>query len=243
MTRRYEPTHQENGRPRRDFSDRWAQIEQAREYQERSRRDEIEHPSVGTFFRTTILLLTLAAIPTAAVYREKLPTLWEKATLAAQRVVNQQIGSKIEHTANIETQPEETATLETATLETAPPTPATNFAADGTNPLAADTFEPMTADTESYDFSTEQISAPVLQKLERLGALNGRLRSWGSDGQWWRYTCRVRPRQGAGFVKEFEAVGSSPEAVATAVLEKIERWQNDTRSVVPWAAIEPKLPF
>jgi hypothetical protein len=67
-------------------------------------------------------------------------------------------------------------------------------------------------------------------QLEQLGAHNWRLLEWGSDGQLYRFTCRVSLAGAANFNQHFEAVANSQKAAIEAVLAKVTAWRTAQRN-------------
>lgn len=173
------------------------------------------------FLRSSVLLLFLILLPTAAVCWDQIPRLTEKAekfwtTFRATESV------EIEHRTAV-------AGPDGGSNAAVVPTTQDGQKSEQLSDSSETPFEwrAETGQTEPLDVSgfSEPISEEMERRLERLGVETGQLQKWGKGGRCWRYACRVRADADAAVTHEFEAIGVTADEALNAAVEKIARWR------------------
>jgi hypothetical protein len=65
----------------------------------------------------------------------------------------------------------------------------------------------------------------LMSRLQKLGAADTNLASWGSDGHLFRFSCRAPLASAPAMTQHFESVAEQPTAAVEQVLAKVEAWQ------------------
>ncbi len=65
----------------------------------------------------------------------------------------------------------------------------------------------------------------IEKRLRELGAEYYLLENWGSQGECYRFHCRIAVANSANFTKHFEATDSQPLGAMTKVLVDVESWR------------------
>lgn len=66
------------------------------------------------------------------------------------------------------------------------------------------------------------------QEIQRLGANQCRLETWGKDGQLYRFSCFAIPCTGScGFQKHFQQIAPTPEEAMKKVHRQLSDWQTE----------------
>lgn len=110
-------------------------------------------------------------------------------------------------------------------------------------PLSLGVASPMSASQVPYDNSTlahaevlhpatpasttaglEQFTQ-IQQRLRALGATHYALETWGTDGQLYRFQCRMAAGHTADYTRQFEATDTDALRTMLTVLEEVEAWK------------------
>ncbi|MBA4017594.1 MAG: hypothetical protein C0483_10515 [Pirellula sp.] len=106
-------------------------------------------------------------------------------------------------------------------LPTAPPSPgesSTLANAEILHPAAS----PQSAPTSGAGL--EQFTQ-IQQRLRALGATHYALETWGTDGQLYRFQCRMAAGHTADYTRQFEATDTDALRSMLTVLEEVEAWK------------------
>jgi hypothetical protein len=97
-------------------------------------------------------------------------------------------------------------------------------------PLAANSTERPTLGASNLVPAPQAASAEsgipaLLARLERLGAVDSQLATWGSGGKLYRFCCRAALADSPKHTRHFESVAAEPLTAVEQVVTKVEAWR------------------
>jgi hypothetical protein len=120
--------------------------------------------------------------------------------------------------------------MEMASLDRASLVPVSRRDSDVTTPRSLRPFPTRISEVDTADRSGP--SAPVtdrftyvLGRLRELGAVYYLLETWGSEGQRFRFHCKMAIGGNPGYTRRFEATDAEPMQAIARVLSEVETWR------------------
>jgi hypothetical protein len=183
--------------------------------------------------RTTIMVVSMVALPAAAVMGVKWPAIlrsdraWtdEKSSTAAtvpDRATTAPIGRP-----QVSLEPSDYPVAQAENIVVRPEADRTIFPAGGENPSVSTVTEVVrTAAEESLEVQTNEEFTRIQQRLRGLGATHYMLETWGPTGEAYRSQCRMAAGHDAHYSRHFEATDVEPLRAMRTVLEDVESWKS-----------------
>lgn len=96
----------------------------------------------------------------------------------------------------------------------------------GGNDPASNPVGLLTGDVQPLEVQTNEEFTRIQQRLRGLGATHYVLETWGATGEAYRFQCRMAAGHDAHYSRHFEATDVEPLRAMRTVLEEVESWKS-----------------
>lgn len=176
--------------------------------------------------RALVVMAFLVAVPAYAMYGGSLPdvariVLAQLSAAGAERPCEPQTDAPQFRPTEVAGPPSHELLVTTAEVEQLEPEPVVTPASFASR--QADEAQSRVTPV-AYQPNEQELLQLAQRRLAELGATSCRLDPWGSEGQRFRFQCKVALRGNPGWARHFEAVSSNPTQAVDQVMQDVESW-------------------